>query len=160
MTIRLPLACAVALLVPLGIAAAGVVLVAAGERAGLTPFGGLMPRNSAEAAGIGSAAQVLRLLRMGDDLHRVHPVDPAVISSAVLWATTLEAAVWSRQVELFQALDREGVIRAADRLEVACLAADLRVEDVVEYLAPDGAEHCEPGKAFERVLARTTAQGS
>ena len=29
---------------------------------------------------------------------------------------------------------------------LACLAADLEIDDVVEYLAPDGVASCEPGR--------------
>lgn len=151
---RLQRACTVALLAPLCAATAIVVWVSAGERAGAAPLSGLVPRNSAEAAGLGRAADVLRFLRSGDDPRRVYPVRPEIISSAVLQATTLEAAMWSRQLEMIQLLEREGVLGDQhERRALACLAADLRVEDVVEYLAPEGDAYCEAGKAFERVLA-------
>jgi hypothetical protein len=156
---RIDVACLAALTVPLAAAAVMLLVVAAGERLGATPFSGMVPANSAEAAGMGSAVHVIRLLRMGEDPNRVYSVRPEIISSAVLKATTLEAAMWSRQIELVQLLDREGAIVGDDRRrELACLAADLRVEDVVEYLSPEGVAHCDPGKAFERVLARTSGE--
>ena len=155
MTTRLPLACAVALLVPLCAATAGIMLVTAGERAGLAPFAGLEPRNSAEAAGLAHAGDVLRFLRKGEDPRQVYTVRPEIISSAVLRATTLEAAMWSRQLELVQLLDRLGAFDQRERAALACLAADLKVDDIVEYLAPGGIEHCEPGEALERVFARS-----
>ena len=86
MTIRLPVAVALALLAPLGVATLGVLTVAAGEHAGATPFAGLVPRNSAEAAGLGRAAELLRFLKEGQDPRAVYPVRPEILSSAILWA--------------------------------------------------------------------------
>jgi hypothetical protein len=156
---RFEAACLAALTLPLTAAAMMLVLVAAGEQLGATPFTGMVPANSAEAAGMGSAVHVIRFLRMGEEPDRVYPVRPEIISSAVLKATTLEAAIWSRQIELVQLLDREGAIVGAQRRrELACLAADLRVEDVAEYLSPEGVAYCDAGKAFGRVLARTSGE--
>lgn len=157
MTTRLPLACTVALAVPLCAATAGIVLVTAGERVGAALFAGLAPRNSAEAAGLGRAGEVLRFLRAGEDPRQVYVVRPEIISSAVRRATTLEAAMWSRQLELVQLLDRQEAFDEGERAALACLAADLKIDDVVEYLAPDGTGHCEPGKALERVIARSSS---
>lgn len=155
MTTRLPLACTVALLVPLCVATAGLVLVTAGERVGAAPFAGLAPQNSAEAAGLASAGDVLRFLRMGEDSRHLYVVRPEIISSAVHLVTTLEAAMWSRQLELVQLLDRQAAFDRGERAALACLAVDLKIDDVVEYLAPDGTGHCEPGQALERVFARS-----
>lgn len=161
MTTRLPLACTVALLVPLCAATAGIVLVTVGERVGSAPFAGLISHNSAEAAGLARAGDVLRFLRNGEDPRRVYAVRPEVMSSAVRRATTLEAAMWSRQLELVQLLvqllDRQDPLDLSERAALACLAADLRVDDIVEYLAPDGTGHCEPGTALERVHARSSS---
>ena len=157
MTTRLPLACTIALLIPLCAATAGLVLVTAGERVGAAVFAGVAPQNSAEAAGLASAGDVLRFLRKGEDPRQVYAVRPEIISSAVRRATTLEAAMWSRQLELVQLLDRQGAFDQGERAALACLAADLRIDDVVEYLAPDGTGHCEAGKALERVLARSSS---
>ena len=157
MTNRLPLACKVALLVPLCAAMAGIGLITAGERVGAAPFAGSAPQNSAETAGLASAGDVLRLPRKGEDPRRVYVVRPEIISSAVRRATTLEAAMWSRQLELVQLLDRQGSFDQGARAALACLATDLRIDDIVEYLAPDGAGHCEPGKALGRVLARSSS---
>jgi hypothetical protein len=155
MNVRLPVAIAVALLVPICIATAGIAWVAAGERAGARPFAGLVPQNSAEAAALANAGDLLRFLRRGEDPHAVYPVRPDVISSAILRATTIEAAMWSRQVEMIKLLDREGLIRDDERAALACLAVDLRIDDVIEYLAPEGSSGCEPGQALARVTART-----
>lgn len=158
MTIRLPVAIALALLAPIGVATLGVLAVAAGEHAGATPFAGLVPRNSAEAAGLGRAAELLRFLKEGQDPRAVYPVRPEILSSAILRATTVEAAMWSRQVEMIKLLEREGAIDGSEeRKTLACLAADLKIDDVVEHLAPDGLSGCEPGQALARVTARTTS---
>lgn len=157
---RLAVACTVAMLVPLCAVTLFFALVSAGETLGATPFAGLTPRNSAEAAALGRAADVLRFLRAGEDPRRVHPVDPGVISSAVRRATTVEAAMWSRQLALVKLLDREGALpEGAERHDLACLAADLGLPEVAAYLAGDGAARCESGRALARVLARTSAEG-
>jgi hypothetical protein len=158
---KLEVACAIALAAPLGAAALLLVIVTAGEQLGATPLSGVIPVNSAEAAGMASAVHVLRFLRMGDDPNRVHSIRPEIISSAVRRATTLEAAMWSRQLGLIQLLDREGAIVGRDqRRALACLANDLKVEDIAGFLAPEGTVFCEPGKAFEGVLARTSGEGA
>ena len=138
----------------------GIVWVATGESVGATPFGGLVPRNSAEAAALGSPSHLLRFLGRGEDPHRVYDVRTEVISSAVARATTLEAAMWSRQLEMIQLLDREGAIPLGpDRRALACLAADLQMEEIVEYLVPEGTSDCESGVAIGRVAARTDVDG-
>ena len=152
---RVQRACSVALLLPLAVAAVAILWVSVGEVVGATPWAGVIPRNSAEAAGLGSAADLLRLIRAGEDPYAVYDVRPEVISSAILRATTLEAAMWSRELEMIQLLDREGLVRPEDRQPLACLAADLKIDDVVEYLAPAGS-HCDPGAALERVASRTS----
>src|SRR5919106_5997418 len=139
MMIRFPAAIALALLAPIGVATIGVLAVAAGERAGAAPFAGVIPRNSAEAAGLGHASELLRFLRAGQDPRAVYPVRPEILSSAILRATTIEAAMWSRQVEIIKLLEREGAINGSEEgAALACLAADLRVDGVVEHLAPEG----------------------
>jgi hypothetical protein len=95
-------------------------------------------------------------MRAGEDPFRVYGLHPDAISSVVLFATPMEAAVWSRQLLMIQLLDREGAIQdAAHRREIACLAADQEIGDMVEYLSPGGPPECVPREAYERVLART-----
>jgi hypothetical protein len=113
------------------------------------------PLNSAEAAGIGNPAAMLQFIHGGEDPTRVYALRPEVISSTIRRATTLEAAMWARQISLIQLLDREGVIVGDDqRRFLACLAADLGLPEIVAYLAPQGAT-CVAGEAHARVLART-----
>ena len=147
---------AAVLSVPMLLVFGAVCVLAIGERAGRTPFGGMRARNAAEAAGLGHSGELLRFLRLGDAPDAVYAVDPEIISSSVRWATPLESAIWSRRVEMIELLDREGFLREENvRGELACLAADVRVEDIVEYLAPGGASWCIPEAAAEAVLART-----
>jgi len=147
---------AAALLAPLGLVMLCLVTVAAVEGAGGTAFGAMPPRNLAEAAAIGRADDVVRRLRLGEDRDRVYDLRPEAISSAVLKATPIEAAMWSRQRQMIVLLDHEGAIRSAEqRRELACLAADLELGDIVEYLSTDAALQCRSGEIRDRVLART-----
>ena len=104
MTRRFPDAYAGQLALPLALAMFWIASVVTVERAGGTSFSGIVPRNSAEAAGLGLASEVLRFLRQGENPIRVYDVRPEILSSAILRATTLEAAMWSRQLELIQLL--------------------------------------------------------
>jgi hypothetical protein len=144
-----------ALLMPLALAMLWITWVAAAERFGTPVFSGVVPRNSAEAAGLGRASELLRFLREGDDPHRVYPVRPEILSSAILEVTTLEAAMWSRQLELIQLLDRAGVLTdPQERAALACLALDLKLDDIAEYLVPQNSG-CDAGRALDKIAART-----
>ena len=151
---RLPIV--VALTAPICVVTALLASISAAESAGGTLRAGRAPQNLAEAAGAARADLVIRYLREGQDPARVYPVHPDVISSAVLHATALEAAMWSRQLELIELLDRQGAIpRGPARQALACLADDLGVDDVVEYLSADGAPDCVAERELKRVMART-----
>ena len=126
------------------------------DMAGETLFSYGLPRNVAEAAGMGNAAELVRLLPTLDDPRRVWPVRPEVISSSVQHATVLESAVWSRKGGLMVLLDRHGLlVDAATRAHVTCLAMDLEAQEIVDALTRAGTPACQPGAALERVLART-----
>src|SRR5688500_10139722 len=112
-----------------------VFAVAIGERAGVRVFAAAGPSNLAEAAAAGRADDVVRRLRAGEEPLRVYDLHPDVISSVVLRATPIEAAVWSGRLPIVQLLDDGGAINdAAHRLEIACLAVDMEMDDMVEYL--------------------------
>jgi hypothetical protein len=144
------------LAVPLLTATATVLSVAADERLGGSPLSDGGPRNSAEAAALGNAVAMLRFMRFGENPALEYPVRPHIISAEVVRATTLEAAMWARRVEMIRLLDREGAIIGSDqRHELACLAADLRLPDIVEYLAGGRHDYCMPGAAMARVAARS-----
>jgi hypothetical protein len=83
-------------------------------------------------------------------------VRPYAISSSIRRVSGAEAAVWSRSIELITLLDRFGAISEPEnRRRLTCLAADLRVEDVLEYLAPKGAAWCVPGQVVAEIEARS-----
>jgi hypothetical protein len=145
-----------ALVVPPMLALACATLVSIAERSGTTVFSAVPPANLAEAAAMGRADDVVRRLGLGEDQRRVYDLRPEVISSAVLRATPVEAAMWSRQLLMVQLLDRAGAIAdAGQRRALACLAADLELEDIVEYLSPAASPACVPQAARDAVLARS-----
>lgn len=118
-----------------------------------------LPANIAEAAADGHAPEVIRRLRFGEDPTRAYPLREHYITAPVLVATAPEAAVWARSVELMRLLDREGaIVGDAQRRELSCLAADLKIEDVAMYLSANEHIACTPGLAYRRLLARTTGE--
>lgn len=154
---RRTLAAVVVLTAPLLVSTSGMLVVAARERSERTLFPSNGPRNSAEAAAMGNAAAMLQFLRFEDAPTRVHPVRPEIISSQVQRATTLEAALWSRREEVIQVLDRKGfIVDAEQRQYLACLAIDLKLPVIAEYLAPD--RRCVEGDALKHVIARSTPE--
>lgn len=135
---------AVALVAPVVGTVVLLLAFALSEVAGHTPVSYPAPRNLAEAAGMGTAAGVLRFLREGQDPNAIVAVGPEVISSSITRVTALEAAMWSRQVELVQLLDRHGAIDGAARRQyLACLGRNLGTDDIVAFLAPDGVADCD-----------------
>ena len=88
---------AVVLALPPSLALAGMLSIAVAERSGAVLYGDALPRNLAEAAAMGRGDDVVRRLRLGEDLRRVYPVRPDVTYSPLTRATPTEAAVWSRQ---------------------------------------------------------------
>ena len=145
-----------ALAAPPLLAAILILAIAMTERAGGTLFPAVTPRNSAEAAGIARAALLLRFLESGQDPARVHEIDPSLISSSVLRASTLEAAVYSRQVGIIEMLDHRGAFNDDQRRQsVKCLAVDLAAADIAAFLTRAGDPPCVPNAEQERVLQRT-----
>ena len=114
------------------------------------------PLNIAEAAALGSGPEILRFLRDGQDPGVVWQVRPEIISSTVKHATALEAAVWSRRVQVVELLDRRGRLPGGDVWRrVYCLASDLEVDEILEYLREKGTAECEAGQTLDSVLARS-----
>ena len=112
--------------------------------------------NVAEAAGLGSGAEVLRMLRAGQDPHAVLPIRPEIISSTVTRASAIEAAVWGRTAQLVALLDREGALAdPGQRQHMLCLARDLEVDEIVEYLTRTESSPCEEGLTLAAVLGRS-----
>ena len=144
LTIAAPAVCATLL----------VLLFMGMEMAGYTPSS-VQPDNIAEAARIGNAAEILRRLQAGEDPTRRQTIRPDLSGGAETHMTALEAAVFSRRVQNVQLLDARGaIVDAATRHFLACLAVDLEVEDIVEYLSPGDAPRCDPGAARTQVRTR------
>jgi hypothetical protein len=150
----------------LGLAAAGpaalatllVLAFAVREMSGSTPLSDGPPRNVAEAAGTGQVADVVRLLRAGEDPSRFWPVRPDLISSTVTRPTALEAAVWTGS-GLVELLDTGGYIRDDEtRRHLACLAQDIRKQEVVSYFSRIDTASCEPGAALAQIQDRSRAR--
>ena len=142
-------------------AVAAVALFAVLETAGNRSIT-MAPANIAEAAGLANASEVLRLLRSGEDVSRVMPARPEIVSPAISRISALEAAVWSRQSELIYMLDEEGVILGDERRRLACLAADLQIGDIAEYLSPKvpgarAAPACVAGQVEQEIRGRAAA---
>lgn len=140
-----------------GTLALGVLAV--GER--VEPGGGtgLAPENLAEAAGMGNAAEVVRRLRLGENPGRVYVTREFVISPQITRVTTVEAALWSRRLEMIQLLDAEGaIVDGRTRRELACLAADLDLPEIADYLGGGSMPACVPMTAMERLVARTAGE--
>ena len=138
------------------LATAGVLCFFVSELAGHTFLSDGPPANIAEAAGLGSAAELLRMLREGHDPHVILPVRPEIISSTVTRVTGLEAAVWSRKAQLIDVLNRYGALADPEDFRHAfCLARDVGVDEIVNYLAKSGTPACENGAVLAAVQART-----
>jgi hypothetical protein len=139
------------------VVAIGIVLAfVVAEVTGSTPFSYQPPANLAEAAGMGNAPEVRRYLELGQDPAQVMPVRPDIISSQITRVTPLEAAIWSRRGQLVRIFERAGALRDENtRQHVACLTAYLRVDEILEQIAPQGVAGCDPEKTFELIRARS-----
>jgi hypothetical protein len=139
---------------PAILATALVLVFIAFELSGMTPSA-IAPANVAEAAGLGLGGETLRRVRMGEDATARVAVRPEIISSSVKSVTALEAAVFARQVELIRMFDRRGSIADPTlRRHLLCLAADLDVGDIVEYLGAADRATCLPGATRAAIVQR------
>jgi hypothetical protein len=149
---------AVAVAAPVVLATCAVLLFSGLELRGRTPLSDGPVQNIAEAAGLGHASEVLRLLAAGENPNQVRLVRQGIISSTITKVTALEAAIWSRRVQLVELMDRRGaIVDGESRRQLACLAHDLPnpVDEIVDYLSPQGPPDCVPGQALSRVEARS-----
>jgi hypothetical protein len=116
------------------------------------------PQNVAEAAATGNAAEVIRMIRAGEDPRRVYPLRARIVSSSLRQATALEAAMWSRTLPMVRLLEDQGFIAdPAVRHDLMCLAGDLELPDIAQYLSVAGEAACVKGDAYAHVVARTAA---
>jgi hypothetical protein len=151
----------VAVALPVLLATFAVLTFAGLELLGNTPFSYGPERNVAEAAALGRASEVLRLLGAGQDPNRVWEIRRDMISSTITRVTALEAAIWSRRAPLIRLLDQHGaIVDAETRRHLTCLANDLPVQEIVEYLSPKGPPDCVPGQAVNAVIERSREHAS
>jgi len=126
------------------------------EILGRTPSAIGPVHNIAEAAAMGAASEVLRLLEVGEDPNRVWPVRRDIISSTITRVTGLEAAVWSHHREMVEILDRRRtIVDEQTRQHLVCLASDVGVPEIVDYLSPGRDPDCGHGQAIDIVLERS-----
>jgi hypothetical protein len=141
---------------PAAIATLAVVVFAVFELFGHTLFSQGPDRNLAEAAAMGRLSEVVRLLAAGEDPNQIVTVRPHVISSSVTRVTALEASVWHRSVAQMALFDRAGSVTSpATRQHLMCLAADLRVDEIVHYYAAGQPPDCVPEQALTMIVARS-----
>lgn len=143
---------------PVLAATALLAVIAGGEHVAALGIGD-RPRNVAEAAAMGNASEVVRLIHAGQDPRRIYPVRAEVISSSVPSATGLEAAMWSRTLAMIELLDRDGFIAdPAVRRHLSCLARDLELPEIAGYLSRSSDAPCAPDEGLARLRARTAAR--
>ena len=143
-----------AVAIPAAMATLVIVLFAAFEIGGHAPLT-IAPNNIAEAAAMGNAAETMRRLMYGETPFRVEDVRPEITSADATRLTALEGTILSRQLALVRLLDERGlIVSAAARQALACLARDVRADDIVDYLAPKLALSCEAGAARQAIAAR------
>ena len=145
----------VAAAAPAVVVTCALLLFAGRELAGDTPLSNGGPRNVAEAARMGLAADVLRLVRAGEDPRALWTLRPQ-ISPRTPRLTALEAAVFSGRGPLVALLDRRGFIGTdlETRGHLFCLADDLSLGEVQSVLFADRRPACERGVTLERVRRR------
>ena len=123
--------------------ALGLTLGYAGlDLAGGAPIDEPRPLNVAEAAAMAKSGEVLRFLRQGQDPAAAYPVRADVVSGEAMRLTAFQAAVWSRRGQMVSLLDREGLLTAARRSEMACLAGEMEAAEIAAYFAADTLEPC------------------
>ena len=135
----------------------GALTCIAYELAGRTPPMAIAsPQNIAEASGMGSAADIWRFFDQGEQPERVYDIRPEIISPQVTRASAVEAAIWSREVDVVRFLVERGALSApAARRRMACLGAELGTKDIVEYLDPAHGAGCDGGSVADEIAART-----
>jgi hypothetical protein len=141
---------------PIVAAAIVVFAVQAVEIAGGAWWEDTRPRNAAEAATAGRAAELVRLIRRGDHPEQLFPVRGELVQGAPAWLSAVEGAMWGDGPAVIRLLEREGaVLTDTGRRALACLARDLGRSATADYLLRDGPAACAPGRALAAVNARS-----
>ena len=148
-------ATAFALAAPILLAACLALGAQAAEWSGRDWWSDTRPRNAAEAAALGRAADLVRLLRRGDHPEQIFPVREGVLGESA-WVSVIEAAMWPDGAAMIRLLEREGaVITDSHRRRLACLARDLGRQSTADYLLPGEGAACAAGATLAAVRART-----
>src|SRR5687767_10312063 len=112
----------VALAAPLLTAVCLALGAQAAEWSGRDWWSDTRPRNAAEAAALGRAADLVRLMRRGDHPEQIFPVRDGVLGDSAAWVSVIEAAMWTEGAATIRLLEREGaVITNSHRRRLACL---------------------------------------
>jgi hypothetical protein len=121
---------------PLLLAFLGSAWAVVGWASGASPFWSDPMMSISEAAALGNAGEVVRLIEIEhQDPNRAWPVREGILGAART-VTPLEAAVSIRRAQMVQVLLREGatLADAPARTALICRAADSGASDVVELL--------------------------
>jgi hypothetical protein len=128
-------AAAIAVAAPFLVTAAIALSVIAGWVAGTDPLWPLPDLNVAEAAVVRDHAEVVRLIRLGQDPNRSWPVRAEFNEGHAATMTPLEAAVHIKRLELVELLVREGArVAGANRTSLVARAVESGSRDIAEYL--------------------------
>jgi hypothetical protein len=137
----LPLA-AFVVVAPLLLAFTGSLAIALGALVGWQPFWPNPALNVAEAAGLGNAGEVVRLITAeGQDPNRRWPVRAGIFSSNVLTMTPLEATIVIRREPLVSVLLRHGATvpeSGPERTALICRAVEFEADRIAEMLLKMG----------------------
>ena len=148
------LAALVALAAPLLTAACLALGAQAAEWSGRDWWFETRPRNAAEAAALGRAADLVRLLRGGDHPEQIFPVRAGIIGESVAWLSVIEAATWTEGAAMIRLLEREGAVMTdSHRRRLACLARDLERQSTADYLLPREETACVAGATLAALRA-------
>lgn len=146
----------IALAAPIVLAACLALGAQAAEWSGRDWWSDTRPRNAAEAAALGRAGDLVRLLRLGDHPEQIFPVRDGMLGESVAWVSVIEAAMWTEGAAMIRLLEREGaVITDSHRRRLACLARDLGRQSTADYLLPGEGTACVAGATLAAVRART-----
>ena len=144
-----------ALAAPVVLTACVVLAIEGAEDSNRAWWEDTRPRNAAEAAAFGRAADLVRLLRRGNHPEQIVAVRAEMIREAPAWLSAVEGAMWADGPAMIRLMEREGaVLTDARRKQLACLAHDLGQDASADYVAPNGTA-CVPGAALAAVRART-----
>jgi len=130
----------VVVIAPLLVAFAGSLWAVVGWATGASPFWPDPMLTVSEAAALGNAGEVVRLIEIEhQDPNRPWPVREGILGRAQA-VTPLDAAVSIRRAQMVQVLIREGATPAdpSTRTALICRAVDSGASDVAELLVKTG----------------------